>query len=117
MGDIKDGFAFADGEGLLVNVAVGNLPEDVVTADGMVEEILASLQTPFWMASSIHLERGGATDYAILFQQAGHGSAGGAMRQVHKHRLGGKAFVRGFEGIPHPGCDANSAEHEQHRSD
>src|SRR6266404_5332672 len=117
MGDIKDGFAFADGKGLLVNVAVGNLPEDIVAADGMVEEIFASLQTPLWMASSIHLESGGATDYAILLQQAGYHSAGCSVRQVDKYGLGSKAFVGALEGKPHPGCDAHNAEHNQYRND
>jgi len=39
------------------------------------------------------------------------------MRQVDKHGLGGKAFVGALEGIPHPGCDAPGAEHDQYRSD
>src|SRR5712664_1902865 len=103
MGDVKDGLAFPNGKRLLVNVTVGNLPEYIVASDGVVEEIFAGLQAAAWMAAGIHLKGKRAADDAVLLQQPRHGSAGGAVGEVHKDTLCGKALIWAFDAIPYPG--------------
>src|ERR1700740_2236280 len=100
MRDVEDGLTFTNGEGLLVNVAVGNLPEYIVAANGAVEEIFASLQVAAGMAPRVTLKSERAAHHAVLLQQARHGSARRPVRQIDKSAFGGKALIRPLDAIP-----------------
>src|SRR4029077_2547646 len=102
MGDVKDGLAFTNGERLLVNAAVGNLPEHIVTADGLAKKVFAGLQVAARMAARVNLKGERAADHAVLFQQARHGSAGGPVREVDKNAFRGKALIWLLDARPQP---------------
>jgi hypothetical protein len=66
MGNVKDSLPFANGKRLLKNAAIRNLPEYVVSADGMGEEILAGLQAPFGMPPRIKLKGKRTANHTVL---------------------------------------------------
>src|ERR1700675_819887 len=52
-GDIEHGFALAYGERLFEYLAIGELPKNVVSGGGAIEEIFAGLQGTARMATSV----------------------------------------------------------------
>src|SRR6202035_4154658 len=69
VGNVKNSLAFANCKRVFVDVAIGNLPENVVTTDGMVEEIFTGLQATPGMTARVYLKCKGAADHARLLQQ------------------------------------------------
>src|SRR5207244_12619195 len=67
--DVKNRFAFAHREGLLINLPADDFPENVASRHGMVEEILNRPQRASGMTTRIDLERQlAATDSISLTQ-------------------------------------------------
>src|SRR6202030_1942729 len=100
MRNVKNSLAFANGKGLLVNAAVRDLPEYVVSADGMIKEILAGLQPPFGMPPRVKLKGKRTANDAVLFQEPRHRAAGSAMRQIDEYARIRKSLIRPLDGIP-----------------
>src|SRR5579859_2465650 len=120
MGDVKDSFAFANGKGLLVNAAIRDLPEYVVPADGMIEEILAGLQAPFCMPPCIKFKSKRAADHPVLFEEPRHRAAGSAMRQIDEDTRVGKSLIGPLNGIPRPrrsSCGSKQSDHSNDSND
>src|ERR1700736_1475263 len=69
VGDIKHGFAFAHGERLFEYLAIGELPKNVVSRRGAIEEIFAGLQGTTRMATSVKFKGNGAADDTFSFEK------------------------------------------------
>src|SRR5580704_3027499 len=75
-GDIEHSVAFAYGEGLLEYLAIGELPKNVVSGGGTIEEIFAGLQGTARMAAGVEFKGHGTADDTFSFQQAGDAATG-----------------------------------------
>src|ERR1700740_267627 len=72
--DVENGVAFLDGEGLLKNVTIGELPEDFLAGEGVIEEVFAGLRRAFGMTAGVQLERNGTADDAVFLEDARGGA-------------------------------------------
>jgi len=64
------------------------------------------------MPPRVNLEGGCAADDAVLLEQARHGSAGRATRQIDENTFRGKFAVGPLDADPKPGRGAGSREHQ-----
>src|SRR6266568_4841398 len=72
VGDVKHRFAFAHRERLLVDLAVRELPEDLLAGHGTIEKVFPGLQGALRMPPCINLKRRRAAHHAICSQQIRH---------------------------------------------
>src|ERR1700730_18021975 len=61
-GDIEHGFAFAYGERLFEYLAIGELPKNIVSRRGAIEEIFAGLRGTTRMGTSVKFKGNGGGD-------------------------------------------------------
>src|ERR1700730_102454 len=69
-GDFEHSLAFAHGERLFENLAIGELPKNVVSGSGPIEKIFAGFQRTTRMTASVKFKGDGAADGAFPLEQA-----------------------------------------------
>jgi len=94
--------AFTYGERLFEYLAIGELPKNVVSGSGAIEEIFASLQGTARMAASVNFKGDGTADDAFSFQKARDAATGGAVGHFYEDSVGAETLVRVIDGIPEP---------------
>src|SRR6266566_716758 len=100
--DVKNRFAFAHREGLLINLPADDFPENVASRHGMVEEIFARPQRASGMTPRIDLERQLAANDAILLQQIADKPRRSPVGNLDEHSFFGKILVWLRNAVPHP---------------
>jgi hypothetical protein len=113
VGDIVDGFAFANGKGNHVHLALGELPEHVAAVNGLIEEIFASLECATRMTAGVKLEGHGAANDAITLKQACNAAAGSTARYGDEDSFGGKGLVGLRDAIPQPSARRGARKKKQ----
>src|SRR5215472_3551509 len=66
--DIKESLAFPNREGLLIDLPVGEFPENVVPRYGMIEIVFARFEGAFGMPPRVNLEAQAAANHAVLLE-------------------------------------------------
>src|SRR6266849_2024555 len=111
--DIKHGFPFAHGEGLLVHLSIRKFPEDLGAGHGTIKIIFAGLQSALRMAARINLKRQRAAHHSIFFQEIRRIAARSAVWNVDKDAFRRETLIRMREAIPHPGRSAPGNQDQQ----
>src|SRR5215469_7263817 len=101
-GDIKNGFTFTYRESLLINLAVGDFPENVASRHGVVEEIFAGPQRASRMTPRIDFESQRAANHAVVLQQIADKPRRSSVGNVDEHSFCRKILVWLRKAVPHP---------------
>lgn len=113
VGDVENGVAFLDSEGLLVDFTVGELPENLLAREGMIEEVFAGLERTFGMAAGVNFEGDGAADDAICLEDVSCGALGDTVGNFNEDALRRNDPERLFDGIPKIAGGRNGGEKDE----
>jgi len=98
--DVEYGLAFAHGEGLFINLPVGQLPENFLTAERMVEEVLSGNRRALGVAPFVYLKGDGAANHSVVLEQVRGSATGGSAGDLHEDASRRNGSERLFDAIP-----------------
>src|SRR5208337_4853646 len=87
-------------KGLLVDLSVGEFPEDFLAAERVIEEVVPGNGRALGVAPGINLKGDGAADHAVVFEQARGGAAGGPVGNMNEDAFRRKGSEGLFDAIP-----------------
>jgi hypothetical protein len=98
---------------LLEYLAIGELPKNIVSGGGAIEDIFAGLEGTTGMAASIKLKGDGTAHDTFSLEKARDGTTGRTVGHFDEDALAAETLVRVINGIPEPCGGSRSDQHNK----